>query len=574
MKNEFEISRNQKATVVNELEIYIKKLINEELNNRDLNSNVNNNLSTNNNLKVENELRIIDSDNPNNNANILKVINEMKELKNNQQELINNVAVLFNLKEEIYKDFERIKNVCGMFQNQFHEMGNKIQECQSRNAIMGKETEKSLIIEDNAMGNLKDVVKDINNKLETVKADIDNLKSKNEILTNTFKSNDKQIEEKLYEKIRLKQKEVSEGFSNQDKKITSMDERFKRKLKEQDEKNIKYNEQYSLINRKVHELTESISKFKMKDFSEEIKKISSEIKENKMKEDERITNVTNILNVKINKVDTQVEFLSKQIDEFKKDNQKFETNIKTVQNKYQDIEKIINDVSNITLNVNDNYEKLTSQNESAMMNISILETTVNSLENNFKNYDFEKMKNNINVMKTDVKNIIHGQFPKFKEDYDKKIGNLDTKFLAKIGDVYKSINSYSQKLDVIGEKVEEKFKSLDVMSDSVQDKLRSINRRVDEKLRSVSNNNSYYSSSKNSNNSNSNQDFMKNLEKLEISQNDYWTSFNEKFQKFVKQVNDKHNYLSSEVKTIKKESEQYSCKYYFYNNIILLIYNK
>ena len=568
MKNEFEVSRNQKATAVNELEIYIKKLINEELNNRNLNSNTNDNSSNDNNIKVENDMRIIDSDNSSSNANYLKVINEMKELKINQQELINNVAVIFNLKEEIYQDFERIKKIFGLFQNQFHEMRKKIQECQTKNSVIEKVTEKSLTVENSAIGSLNDaVVKDINNKLETMKSDINILKSKNEKLDRAFKSSDKQIEERLYEKIRVKQKEISEGFNNQDKKITAMDDHFRHKLKELDEKSNKCIEQCNSVNRKVHELSETISKIKIKDSSEEIKKLSNEIKENKMKEDERITNVTNILNVKINKVDTQVEFLNKQIDEYKKDNQKLDTNFKTIQNKYKDVEKIINDVSNIALNVNDNYEKLTKQNESTLMNISILETTVNSLENNFRNYDLEKMKNNINILKTDVNNFIHNQFKKFKDDNNKIFIEYDTKLLSKIGDVYKSINGYSQKFDVVNNRVEEKFKLMDVISDDVEEKLRSLNslsRRFEEKMKSMNNNSSGIKNS--DDNSNTNQNFMKNLEKLEVSQNNYWNSFNEKFQKFVKQVNDKHNYLSSEIKSIKRETEQNSCKYYIFNN--------
>jgi len=531
MKSEHKASESQKVSVLKELGSYIKNLVEEEVRK--------NKEETSNSIQIKSETHgdelSITSSNNSNNFNYNKVLNAITELKNNQQELINNVAALYVLKDEIYLDFGRIKDVLEKFQNQFREIKIKIKECQNENLLKSKtitsqneNLNTSNLLNDTNNENL-DFVQNINrrlqiienlelsNNIELIKSDIQSIKTKNEKNFNNLKACDKQIEERLYEKIRQRQKEIFDGFQNQDKKIINLDENYKRKFKEFDERCIKFNEQCYSINKRINELTEKITKKKACDCSEDIKKLADEVKENKVKEDERITNVTNKLNEKINKIDTQSEFMDNKITEIKKSHQKFESEVKTIQDKYDDIERSMKEVSMIAIDVNDRYNKLLENNENNAKNYSILESSVSSIKNNLDNYDLEKMKNNMNVMKIDVNNLLQDHFPKYKKSIEVKFTDAEKKFMARIGDVYKSINGYSQKVDV-------------------------LNRKVDDRL------------IQNSNNSSNNQNIVKNFELINKQINEFAQRVNDKFNDFAKKVNEKNKSLTLEIESIKKEN--------------------
>jgi len=531
MKSEHKASESQKVSVLKELGSYIKNLVEEEVRK--------NKEETSNSIQIKSETHgdelSITSSNNSNNFNYNKVLNAITELKNNQQELINNVAALYVLKDEIYLDFGRIKDVLEKFQNQFREIKIKIKECQNENLLKSKtitsqneNLNTSNLLNDTNNENL-DFVQNINrrlqiienlelsNNIELIKSDIQSIKTKNEKNFNNLKACDKQIEERLYEKIRQRQKEIFDGFQNQDKKIINLDENYKRKFKEFDERCIKFNEQCYSINKRINELTEKITKKKACDCSEDIKKLADEVKENKVKEDERITNVTNKLNEKINKIDTQSEFMDNKITEIKKSHQKFESEVKTIQDKYDDIERSMKEVSMIAIDVNDRYNKLLENNENNAKNYSILESSVSSIKNNLDNYDLEKMKNNMNVMKIDVNNLLQDHFPKYKKSIEVKFTDAEKKFMARIGDVYKSINGYSQKVDV-------------------------LNRKVDDRL------------IQNSNNSSNNQNIVKNFELINKQINEFAQRVNDEFNDFAKKVNEKNKSLTLEIESIKKEN--------------------
>jgi len=531
MKSEHKASESQKVSVLKELGSYIKNLVEEEVRK--------NKEETSNSIQIKSETHgdelSITSSNNSNNFNYNKVLNAITELKNNQQELINNVAALYVLKDEIYLDFGRIKDVLEKFQNQFRKIKIKIKECQNENLLKSKtitsqneNLNTSNLLNDTNNENL-DFVQNINrrlqiienlelsNNIELIKSDIQSIKTKNEKNFNNLKACDKQIEERLYEKIRQRQKEIFDGFQNQDKKIINLDENYKRKFKEFDERCIKFNEQCYSINKRINELTEKITKKKACDCSEDIKKLADEVKENKVKEDERITNVTNKLNEKINKIDTQSEFMDNKITEIKKSHQKFESEVKTIQDKYDDIERSMKEVSMIAIDVNDRYNKLLENNENNAKNYSILESSVSSIKNNLDNYDLEKMKNNMNVMKIDVNNLLQDHFPKYKKSIEVKFTDAEKKFMARIGDVYKSINGYSQKVDV-------------------------LNRKVDDRL------------IQNSNNSSNNQNIVKNFELINKQINEFAQRVNDEFNDFAKKVNEKNKSLTLEIESIKKEN--------------------
>eukprot|EP00833_Pecoramyces_ruminatium_P010744 jgi/Orpsp1_1/1184776/evm.model.c7180000090942.1 len=445
----------------------------------------------------------------------------MKELKNIQHELIDNVALIYDLKDEIYKDINIIKTILSQYYNQIQILRKQINECQETRI-----NDKN--IKDNSVIDIKDneIVKEINLKIKRLddkldfieknvpsNTDIKNLNEKIEKTEKYFKISNKQIEEKLYDKIRVRQKEIVEGFSNQDKKIAMIDENFKRKMKDLDEKSNKCNDNCTSINRRINELTESVTKLKNEDNTEEIKKLSEMIKENK----ESIKNKTNVLYEKINNVDTHNEKLNNEIIEMKKENNKSINDIKEIQNKNKEIESSFKDISNIILDVDNRYEALKEQSESNVMSISIIENKINSLDNNLKNYDLEKINNIVNILKKENDNVVKEYLPKYKNATDQKFTDYETKFSAKIGDVYKAINKYSQKVDDASSKYDEKMRYI----------RNTFKGELKEEI----------------------------LKDVENAQEKYWENINEIFQDLVRKINEKWKTIFSEISALQKKSD-------------------
>ncbi|ORX61089.1 hypothetical protein BCR36DRAFT_408069 [Piromyces finnis] len=531
MKSEYETSQKQKDIIVGELNSYIRNIVKEELNK--------NQNGIDNHIKLEKKLQEnLNTTNENNHdrLNYMEIEKIISELKNNQQKLINYVAALFNLKDEIYIDFKRIKDVLLNFQNRIRELESK-KNTKAEDSIkfgtMDSETSNDMSIDipnpinknsnNEVSEKIKESIQNVSNRLQAIENMnlSDKINQLREDDKKKSKKSNKQLEEKIYEKIRQKQKEISEGFQNQDKKILNIDENYKRKFMDLENKCIKCNEQWELINNQINELTEKVAEAKRSSSSEEIKKLTEEVKKNKKKEDERITNVTNILNEKINKVDTLAEFNNNENIEIKKNYQKFESDIKTIQDKYNEIEHNIKSFSVVANDINDKYKELLSQNESTTMNLSILDSTVNSLTNNIKNYDLEKMKNNINVAKSDVRSLLSEHFPKYKIVFDTKFEEADKKLDKKIGEVYKSVNKNSQRIDILNKKVDDR--------------------------------------------EDSNKKCMQNLKEGQISQMDYIGVFRDRFNKYINSPNNNNyvddeiiklkNYISSEIESIRKENE-------------------
>jgi len=574
MKNEFNEGKQNKVNVINELKLYIKFLIEEEFHKRNVSLNVNSNNevnNSNNSVKIENGISNVSSDN----SAYLRVLEEMKELKNNQLELIKNVSTLYDLKDEIYKDFDRIKIILAHFNNQIQFLGNQVKECKNGNL--------SKLTDDIDLNN--EIIKTINSKIENIYKKIrefeknvptnNDIKYMNEKIEKSIKVNNKQIEDRLYDKIRTKQKEIVEGFSNQDKKIASMDEKFKRRIKDIDEKT---NEQCSSINKRINELTDSVVKLKNIDKSDDIKKLFEITKENK----ESITNKTNVLYGKINNVDTQAEKLNNEIIEMKKEYKQSISEMKDIQNKNKEIESSFKDITTIVIDVSDINKELKKQNDSNSMSISIIENKINSLDNNLKNYDLEKINNNVNILRKETNEMMQDYFPSYKDSIEKRFAEFDTKFSGKIGDVHKSINKYSQKVDDACQKVNQKAdylneefekrasylnKEFDKAVDYLNEKYDYLKEIFDKKVKNLKKTNVKGDDNEtisNIGNDNFNKgeikDEIKNeiISEVENAQTSYWNKINDLFQDLLKIINERHKNVSAEISSLQKKSGEIS----------------
>jgi len=465
-----------------------------------------------------------------------------------------------------------------MFSQKLHILEDNIQNIKSenlkvtdseKNQLQGNALKANNIKIDN-YNNLKNTVQNIDNKLqEFEKVNL----SKFEEIKVELKNKDKQLEEKLYEIIRSKQKkEVKEGFVNQDKKIKEGFDNQDKKIKEGfDNQGKKIKEGFDNQDKKIKELTEEMAKIKnTRNISEEIKKLSEIVKENKLKEDERINHVTNILNEKINKVGTDFEFLDKEVKDIKKANQEFVKDIKVLKEKYNGFESNIKDISTVAISVDENCKNLLKKTESTEMNISIIEANVTSLENIIKNCNLEQMSKDISFLNVETKKI-NKLLPSIKKDYEKKLTDFDSKFLAKIGDIYKSINGYSQKVDTLSRKFDDKMRDLNDIEISFDDKVRRVNNlcRLLKRQKDKNNNRDYDNNSSNNNNKeiNYNSDdahdddislINEDLKNFKSAQQKFWTDMNNKIQVLVKQVNDKHKFISDEIDELKKNKSENS----------------